>query len=276
MRLKAPYFYENKKKDVAFHQPKSFLTRSSIKIFFLTIFGPIFFCYIILSSSNFLLFMDFDNFISKNLDINQSTKLKEIHVIGRENINKSVLLEALELNNETPMTSINVSLLKEKILSIGWVKDVIVERRMPNTLIIKIEEYKPFALLQTKDKHIIISSEGKKIEANNGNFNYLPVINGVGAEKHAAKMLNILSSEPNLFHQVWAISYIGKRRWDVSLRSGVEIKLPEKNPSEAWAKLSEMDRSESLLSREINVIDLRKNGYLIIKPSENYIAERST
>ena len=89
-------------------------------------------------------------------------------------------------------------------------------------------------------------------------------------------MLNILSSEPNLFHQVWAISYIGKRRWDVSLRSGVEIKLPEKNPSEAWAKLSEMDRSESLLSREINVIDLRKNGYLIIKPSENYIAERST
>ena len=58
--------------------------------------------------------------------------------------------------------------------------------------------------------------------------------------------------------------------------SGVEIKLPEKNPSEAWAKLSEMDRSESLLSREINVIDLRKNGYLIIKPSENYIAERST
>ena len=215
--------------------------------------------------------MDFDNFISKNLDIKQSTKLKEIHVIGRENINKSVLLEALELNNETSMTSINVSLLKEKILSIGWVKDVVVERRMPNTLIIKIEEYKPFALLQTKDMHIIISSEGKKISVNNGNFNYLPVITGLGAEKHAAKMLNILSSEPNLFHQVWAISYIGKRRWDVSLRSGVEIKLPEKNPSEAWAKLSEMDRSESLLSREINVIDLRKNGYLIIKPSENYI-----
>ena len=121
-----------------------------------------------------------------------------------------------------------------------------------------------------------MSSEGKKISVNNGNFNYLPVINGLGAEKHAAKMLNILSSEPNLFHQVWAISYIGKRRWDVSLRSGVEIKLPEKNPSEAWAKLSEMDRSESLLSREINVIDLRKSGYLIIKPSENYITERST
>ena len=114
MRLKVPYFYDNKEKDVAFHQPKSLLTRSYIKIFLLAILGPILFCYIILSSSNFLLFMDFDNFLSKKLDIKQSTKLKEIHVIGRENINKSVLLEALELNNEIPMTSINVSLLKKK------------------------------------------------------------------------------------------------------------------------------------------------------------------
>ena len=65
MRLKVPYFYDNKEKDVTFHQPKSLLTRSFIKIFFTSILGPILFCYIILSSSNFLLFMDFDNFISK-------------------------------------------------------------------------------------------------------------------------------------------------------------------------------------------------------------------
>ena len=223
------------------------------------------FCYIILSSSNFLLFMDLDNFISKNLDIKQSTKLKEIHVIGRENINKSVLLEVLELNNETSMTGINVSLLKEKILSIGWVKDVIVERRMPNTLIIKIEEYKPFALLQTKDKHIIMSSEGKKISVNNGNFNYLPVINGLGAEKHASKMLNILSSEPNLFHQVWAISYIGKRRWDVILKSNKRIKLPEKNPKKSLRKFLNSDLNYLISSNKFSVIDLRFTNRIVLR-----------
>ena len=78
MRLTVPYLYDNKEKDVAFHKPKSLLTRSFIKIFLLAILGPILFSYIILSSSNFLLFMDFDNFISKKLDIKQSTKLKEI------------------------------------------------------------------------------------------------------------------------------------------------------------------------------------------------------
>ena len=66
MRLKVPYFFDNNEKDVAFHQPKLLLTRSFINKFFLVFLGPILFCYIILSSSNFLLFMDFDNFISKN------------------------------------------------------------------------------------------------------------------------------------------------------------------------------------------------------------------
>ena len=33
-------------------------------------------------------------------------------------------------------------------------------------------------------------------------FGYLPVINGNGSEKHASKMLDMLSSEPYLFHQV--------------------------------------------------------------------------
>ena len=74
MRLKVPYFYDNKEKDVTFHQPKSLLKRSFIKIFLLAILGPILFCYIILSSSNFSLFMDFDNFISKNLE-----KLLKVH-----------------------------------------------------------------------------------------------------------------------------------------------------------------------------------------------------
>ena len=147
---------------------------------------------------------------------------------------------------------------------------------MPHTLIIKIVEHKPFALLQIEDKHMIINFQGKKIATNNGNFNYLPVINGADSEKYAAKLLNILSSEPNLFHQVWAISYISKRRWNVLLRSGVKIKLPEKNPSEAWAKLAEIDRNEYLLSREIDIIDLRKDGYIIIKPSKKFSMERST
>lgn len=276
MRLNIPYFHFRTNKSATFHKPKTLFSKKQLIPSILISIILVVFSYLILSNSKAQLIMNFESLTSKILEIKQSAKLKDIHVIGRENISRSTLLKKLELNNETSITNINISTLKENVLSIGWVKDVIIERRMPHSLIIKIEEYKPFALLQIKDKHIIINSQGKEIAINNGDFNYLPVINGADSEKHAAKMLNILSSEPNLFHQVWAISYISKRRWNVSLRSGVKIKLPEKNPSEAWAKLSEIDRIESLLSREIDVIDLRKDGYIIIKPSKKLSIERST
>lgn len=276
MRLNIPYLNFSKDKSINFHKPKTLFSKKQLILILLILTTLMVVSYLISLNLNTKLIMSFESFTSKILEIKQSTKLKEIHVIGRENISKSTLLKKLKLNNETSITNINISSLKQNILSIGWVKDVIIERRMPHTLIIKIAEYKPFALLQMNDMHIIINSQGRKIAINNGDFNYLPVINGVDSEKHAAKFLNILSSEPNLFHQVWAITYIGKRRWNISLRSGVKIKLPEKNPSEAWAKLSEIDRNESLLSREIDIIDLRKDGYIIIKPSKKLSIERST
>ena len=43
MRLKVPYFYNKKEKDVAFHHPKSLFTRDFIKITLLAILGPVFF-----------------------------------------------------------------------------------------------------------------------------------------------------------------------------------------------------------------------------------------
>jgi cell division protein FtsQ len=217
-----------------------------------------------------------DDLFSKFINLKTETKLKEIHIIGRENITKELLLNKLKLTTETSIIKINLKSLTEKIHSINWIKSAVIERRMPHTLIIKIEEYKPFALLQIKNEHIVISSEGKKIIKDNGRFGYLPVINGPGSEEFASKMLDILSSEPALFHQVWAISFVGKRRWDISLRSGIKIKLPENNPSEAWTRLSEMDRAEAILSREFDVIDLRKTGHIILTPSSRINTERST
>ena len=265
-----------KKNDSFNHRPKKLLNYKSFLLFISILLSSISIWLIAEKYIYFSATKNLDYLFLKIASLNYETNLKEIHVIGRENVRKSDLIEVLGLTNETSMLNLNLNILNEKIITIKWVKNAIVERRMPHTLIIKIEEFKPFALLQINDTHIIISSEGDKIIKDTGKFNYLPVINGIGSEKNAAKMLNILSSEPSLFHQVWAISYIGERRWNISLRSGIKIKLPEKNASEAWAKLSEIDREKSILSREVEIIDLRVKGNLIITPSKNLINKRST
>ena len=275
MRLKLPFKFLYTNKNELYHKPKRIVSlRFVIPFFFVIGITPLWF----FNKNNHLhslqSYFDISNLKISNLD--SKIKLKEIHLIGRENISKRMIIQELGLNSQTSMISINLKSLNEKLQAIKWVKSSIIERRLPDTIIIKLEEYKPFALLQVNDGHIVISSDGKRIIKDNGKFSYLPVINGNGSEKHASKMLDILSSEPYLFHQVWAISLIGKRRWDVSLRSGIKIKLPEQNPLAAWTKLSEIDRLEAILSREFDVIDMRKSDHLVLTPSSRYNPERST
>ena len=275
MRLKLPFKFLYTNKNEPYHKPKRIVSlRFVIPFFFVIGIIPLWF----FNDNNHLhslqSYFEISNLKISNLD--SKIKLKEIHLIGRENISKELIIQELGLNSQTSMISINLKSLNEKLQAIKWVKSSIIERRLPDTIIIKLEEYKPFALLQVNDGHIVISSDGKRIIKDNGKFSYLPVINGNGSEKHASKMLDMLSSEPNLFHQVWAISFIGKRRWDVSLRSGIKIKLPEQNPLAAWTKLSEIDRLEAILSREFDVIDMRKSDHLVLTPSSRYNPERST
>ena len=208
-----------------------------------------------------------NNLLNK-VSFNDDLKLKEIHVIGRNNLKTKLLLDTINVYYGTPILSLDLINIQEKIYNLGWIKNVVVERRLPNTLLVKIEEYEPLALLQKNNDHFVISPSGNIIIRSNGLFNYLPVVKGEDAELHAAKTLNILSSEPSLFHQVWAISFISKRRWDVHLRSGVKIKLPEKNTEEVWSKLAEIDRYNSIISRDIYSIDLRHQEKIIIEPTK--------
>jgi len=50
---------------------------------------------------------------------------------------------------------------------------------------------------------------------------------------------------------------VADRRWDLRLRNGVTIRLPEHGEEAALAELSRLDREEQLLSRDIVAVDMR-------------------
>ena len=60
-------------------------------------------------------------------------------LIGRENIPKELIIQELGLNSQTSMISINLKSLNEKLKSIKWIKSSVIERRLPDTIIIKLE-----------------------------------------------------------------------------------------------------------------------------------------
>ena len=65
--------------------------------------------------------------------------------------------------------------------------------------------------------------------------------------------------------RVKAQMLIAGRRWDVRLDNGVTIQLPEGDPAEALAKLAEVDSATGLLSKDIELVDMRLSDRMVVR-----------
>lgn len=195
-------------------------------------------------------------------------KLRHIQVRGRSHISTDTLLAALDLQLDAPIFSINLKDLHNRVSQIGWVKNVIIERRLPGTIYIVLEERVPVALFQNDTDHQLIDATGALIDgADPRDFTHLKVVAGDNAAANAASILAALRTEPELFSEVWAISFRSERRWDVHLKNGIEIRLPESDPISAWSRLAVIDRKKAITNRDLAVIDLRIPKQLIVEPN---------
>jgi cell division protein FtsQ len=61
---------------------------------------------------------------------------------------------------------------------------------------------------------------------------------------------------------------IGERRWNLRLRNGLDIRLPETEVAAAFDRLAALDRDARLLSRDIVMVDLRLAGRVTVRLSE--------
>ncbi len=65
-----------------------------------------------------------------------------------------------------------------------------------------------------------------------------------------------------------AAIFVGERRWNLRLKDGLDIRLPEYDVGNALAALSKLDREEKLFSRDIVAVDMRLPDRLIVQLSE--------
>ena len=95
--------------------------------------------------------------------------------------------------------------------------------------------------------------------------NSLPIIIGEGANKNAFIILQILRKNPDLYNDVWSISYINKRRWNVHLKQGVIVLLPKKQIHAAWTKIDFLQRKYKILDIGLTEIDIRNQDQIFAK-----------
>ena len=194
--------------------------------------------------------------------------LQMIKVSGRNHTEPAAIRAVIAKWHEQSIFTADLADIRQELLGLGWVKDVVVSRHLPDRLTVKLIERQPVALLQTPDGHQLIDEAGATIDgADVAAFSHLVVASGTGAAARTNALLGMLESEPEIFADVWAVQLIAERRWNIHMRSGLTIKLPEEDPVLAWSRLAKLEQDTAITERDLAAIDLRVPGKLVVEPN---------
>lgn len=193
-------------------------------------------------------------------------RVKNILVDGRHYTDADTLKAMINMEKGDPIFAFHPGEAKAMLEKISWVKTAHVERRLPDTIYIKLEERKPLALWQRHGKLALIDADGVVLTDRDLNeFRNLMIVVGDEAPKQAANLISMLDAEPTIEKRVEAATLVSGRRWDLKLKSGAEVKLPEAELGLALRKLAINHEEEALLDKDVLSIDVREEGRITVR-----------
>ena len=195
-------------------------------------------------------------------------RIDDIFVEGRVKTPRDQLLTALGVKRGDAILAVDLAAAQKRIEEIPWVRSAAVERRLPHQIHILITERQPIALWQNKGRYFLIDHDGQIVGDQIDDYANLPLTVGEGAPDHAAELVALLDTEPLLKDRVKAATWVGDRRWNVMLDrtpDGIEVRLPEEDAETAWHDLAKLDQQQSLLERQVGVIDMRLPDRLVLR-----------
>ncbi|MBT5766174.1 MAG: FtsQ-type POTRA domain-containing protein [Emcibacteraceae bacterium] len=199
----------------------------------------------------------------------------QIIIEGAFQTPKEVIYEASGVTIGEPLLATNINAIKDQVEQLTWIKVATISRRLPDGVLISVEEHRPAALWQLDNKLWVLSDEGVRItDLGLEAFADLPMISGIGADQALERLLNAVSQNIDLFNRVETASWIGGRRWDLILKNGIKIMLPEEDMNEAWQNLIEFERDEKLLARNILAVDFRIKDKTVVRLTPEEAARR--
>ena len=186
------------------------------------------------------LFKNSEDIISRSMEyINLDVKLKNVKILGIENTKAGEIVNIVSELRGISLTSIDLKKINAEIDNIDWVNKSELRKIYPSTLEVKVYEHSPIAIWYNDGNKFLVDKDSKIItELNPDKFKNLKVVAG-----------------PNALEDIPVII------------SMIKIHLPEKNVANAIEEIEVLDREYSLLSRYIEIIDMRLPDRIDILPT---------
>lgn len=198
--------------------------------------------------------------------------LGRVYSEGRALADEKSLLNALEPYYGRPILAVDLQQVKDRVESVPWVRSASIRRQLPDTLWVRLDEFRPVARWMDGNRQVVVSDAGEVVRgAKAGAHRDLPLLFGQGAPARVGELLRIVAAEPALGRRMTGARLVGERRWDVHLDGRVEVRLPAREPETAWRRLAAEERQSAVLGRAITAVDLRHPEWLTLRIADQAV-----
>lgn len=197
-------------------------------------------------------------------------RITAVAINGRKQLTQDEVLAIGGVNGRSSLLFLDAAAVRDKLKGNSWIAEATVLKLYPGQLQIDIVERSAFALWQQGGRLSVIADDGAVLEPYvSRRFISLPLVVGKGAGTRARDFLALLARYPQVHAATKAAVFVGERRWNLRLKDGLDIRLPEHDVGNALAALSRLDREDRLFSRDIVAVDMRLPDRLTVQLSDD-------
>jgi cell division protein FtsQ len=197
-------------------------------------------------------------------------RITTVAINGRKQLTQDEVLAIGGVNGRSSLLFLDAETVRDKLKANPWIGDATVLKLYPGRLQIDIVERSAFAVWQLDGRLAVIADDGAVLEPYvTRRFATLPLVVGKGAETRARDFLALLDRYPQVRAVTKAAIFVGQRRWNLRLKDGLDIRLPENDVGNALAELSKLDQEDKLFSRDIVAVDMRLSDRLVVQLSDD-------
>jgi cell division protein FtsQ len=195
--------------------------------------------------------------------------IASVALTGQNQISREDILTAAGITGRTSLLFLDAEAARRELKKNPWIAEATVLKLYPDSLQIGVTERQAFALWQKNGQLSVIAEDGTVLEPYVARrFTGLPLVVGEGAQGRAKEILNLIGRYPEIAASVGAAVLVAQRRWNLRLKNGVDVRLPESGMERALATLVDLDREKKLLSRDITAVDLRLPDRVTVRLSD--------
>ena len=188
--------------------------------------------------------------------------VQSIETYGTTTKDDEILKLSLGISPGTSLRSVDLHQLNYRVSGIPGVKNSAV-RLLPNGhIIVKIQKHKVIATWTDGAYYYPLSADGTKIDTPTTERNDNSIVFQGNLPDN---LTDIISSVSSISKYIDYVNMVESRRWNIHTKKGTTIYLPEKDPATAINKIKVLNQTHKLLSRKLDIIDMRDSARILVK-----------